>query len=142
MPNGVASREFAADGRGPTHSLTSGRMHLAGAMLATALSAVTIGGCTPTFTADSARNSAKPVRQIETVSKAAILLPGPAMLRRQPEPDCAFRGPVSYPITAEETRQKLDYERQCYRQAETLVRARLEQLQDSVQEMIKVARRQ
>jgi hypothetical protein len=117
-------------------------MHLAGAMLATALSAVTIAGCTPTFTADSARNSAKPVRQIETVSKAAIPLPGPAMLRHQPEPDCAFRGPVSYPITAEETRQKLDYERQCYRQAETLVRARLEQLQDSVQEMIKVARRQ
>ncbi len=117
-------------------------MHLAGAMLATALSAVTIGGCASTFTADSARKSAKPVPRIEAVSKAAIPLPDPAMLRRQPEPDCAFRGAVSYPITAEETRQKLDYEQQCYRQAETIVRARLEQLQGSVGEMIKVARRQ
>ncbi len=91
---------------------------------------------------DGSRNSAKPVPRIDSISTAAIPLPAPARLRRQPEPDYAFRGPVSYPITAEETRQKLDYRQQCYRQAETIVRARLEQLQDSVQEMIKVARRQ
>jgi hypothetical protein len=43
-------------------------------------------------------------------------------------------------MTAEETRQKLDYEQQCYRASERLARARLEQLQNSVRKMIKVAR--
>src|SRR5712671_1056051 len=89
-----------------TRSLRSGRAHLAAGTLATALSIVTIGGCAPTFTADGPRNSAKPVPQIDTISAAAIPRPDPALLRRQPEPDCAFRGAVSYPITAEETRQK------------------------------------
>jgi len=43
-------------------------------------------------------------------------------------------------MTTEETRQKLDYERQCYRQAETIVRARLDRLQESVQDINKAAR--
>lgn len=67
-------------------------------------------------------------------------LPNPALLRPQPEPDCAYRGPVSTPPTAEDTRQTLDYEQQCYRQAETIVRGRLDQLQDAVQETIKAVR--
>jgi hypothetical protein len=112
-------------------SLWSAQVHLAAAVLA--LSTVSIGGCASTFAPKSSRNS---VRQM-TVSKAAIPLPAPALLRRQPEPDCAFRGPVSVPISAEETRQKLDYEQQCYRASESIVRARLEQLQDSVRKMIK-----
>jgi hypothetical protein len=114
-----------------TPSLRSGHVRLAVAALA--LSTVTIGGCASPFAAGSSRHSG---RQVETVSKAAMSLP-PAQLRRQPEPDCTFRGPVSHPITAEETRQKLDYEQQCYRASERIVRARLEQLQDSVQRMIK-----
>jgi hypothetical protein len=113
-------------------SLWSGQVHLAAAVLA--ISTVSIGGCASTFAAKSSRNAA---RQMQTVSKAAIPLPAPALLRRQPEPDCAFRGPVSDPITAEETRQKLDYEQQCYRASESIVRARLEQLQGSVRKMIK-----
>jgi hypothetical protein len=71
---------------------------------------------------------------MEAVAKAAIPLPAAALLRRQPEPDCAFRGPVTDPITGEETRQKLDYEQQCYRASESIVRARLGQLQRSVPE--------
>jgi hypothetical protein len=119
-----------------TRSLRSGGVHWAAATLATALSAVTLGGCTPTLTAHGSRNSIKPVRQVDTIP-----LPEPTLLQRQPEPDCAFRGPVSSPITAEETRQKLDYEQQCYRAAERIVRARLEKLQDAVQNTIKAARR-
>jgi cell division septation protein DedD len=107
-----------------TRSLRSGQVYLTAAALA--LSTVTIGGCAPT-------NSA---HQVEAVSKAA--LPDQALLRRQPEPECAFRGPVSDPMTAEETRQKLDYEQQCYRAFERIVRARLAQLQDSVQKMTKM----
>lgn len=137
--NSVALRELAAERQGfvATCSLRSGRVRLAAAVVVTALSVVTIGGCAPTFTADGSMSSAKPVRQVDTISTAALPRPDRALLRRQPEPDCAFRGPVS---SAEEMRQKLDYEQQCYRQAESIARARLEQLQDSVQEMIKVAR--
>jgi hypothetical protein len=116
-------------------SLWSGQVHLTAATLV--LSTVTVGGCASTFAAKSSRNSA---RQMETVSKAAIPLPAAALLRRQPEPDCTFRGPVSDPITAEETRQKVDYEQQCYRASESIVRARLEQLQGSVRKMIKSRR--
>jgi hypothetical protein len=73
-------------------------------VLGAALSIITIGGCAPTFTVDGSRNPAEPaVRQVNNTSM------DPALLRHQPKPDCAFRGPVSDPITAEETRQKLDY---------------------------------
>jgi hypothetical protein len=59
------------------------------------------------------------------------------LLERQAAPDCAFRGPLSNPATPDETRMKLDYEAQCYRQAEFIVRERLLQLQDSVDETIR-----
>jgi hypothetical protein len=74
------------------------------------------------------------------VQKMTKSLPDPALLQRQSEPACGFRGPLSHPITAEETRQKLDYEQQCYRASETIVRGRLGQLQDYVQKMIKSRR--
>jgi hypothetical protein len=96
------------------------------AVVTLALSAVTIGP--PPFAAE-ARNCAHQ-------AEAAIPLPDQALLRRQPEPDCTFRGQVSTPMTAEETRQKLDFEQQCYAGWERIVRARLHQLQDYVQKMI------
>jgi len=43
-------------------------------------------------------------------------------------------------MTAEETRMKLDYEQQCFRQAETNVRGRLDRLQDSVEETIQAVK--
>ena len=101
-------------------------------VLALGLCAVALGGCAPP--AGSAVNPATPV---QLASQSAIPLPGRALLERQPEPDCAFRGPLSNPATAEETRMKLDYEQQCYRQAESIVRARLNQLQDSVDETVR-----
>ena len=70
------------------------------------------------------------------VVREPIPLPDRALLKRQPEPDCAFRGPLSSPMTDEEIRQKLDYEQQCYRQAESNVRGRLNSLQDAVVETI------
>jgi hypothetical protein len=50
-----------------------------------------------------------------------------SLLEPQPPPDCAFKEPLSNPPTAEETRTKLDYEQQCYRHSEMIVRARLQQ---------------
>src|SRR5262249_7104476 len=98
-----------------------------------------LGGCAPPSSVDDdARSSGTTISsQFKAVSKAAITLPHrslalppSSLLQRQPQPDCTFRGPLSNPITAEETRMKLDYEAQCYRQAESIVRTRLQQLQD------------
>jgi hypothetical protein len=65
-------------------------------------------------------------------ASASIPLPTRAQLHPQPEPDCDFK---ATPGTDE--RQKLDYERQCYRQAEGIVRNRLQRLQDSVEQTVK-----
>jgi hypothetical protein len=58
-------------------------------------------------------------------------------LEPQAPPDCAFKEPLSNPITAEERRIKLDYEQQCYRQAESISQTRLQQLQNSVSDATK-----
>ena len=55
-------------------------------------------------------------------------LPDRALLVSAVEPDCQFK--TTDPDTDE--RQKLDYERQCYRHAELIARDRLKRLQDSV----------
>jgi hypothetical protein len=60
--------------------------------------------------------------------------PDQSLLEPQPPPDCAFKGPLSDPPTAEETRMKLDYEEQCYRHSEMIARTCLEQLQKSIEE--------
>lgn len=62
-----------------------------------------------------------------------IPLPAAALLVRQSEPSCE-------PSDVADERQKLDYERQCYRHAEMIVRARLELLQESVDRTISAVR--
>ena len=64
----------------------------------------------------------------------------PTLLEPASAPDCAFRDTMSNPPTVEQTRMKLDYEAQCYRQSEEIVRARLQRLQDAVETMIRTAR--
>src|SRR5215471_2937981 len=54
------------------------------------------------------------------------LIRDPALLAPQPEPNCAFK-PEDHPNATE--LQRLDYERQCYRQLEMIVRNRLQMLQ-------------
>ena len=66
-----------------------------------------------------------------------IPVPGRELLNRQAEPDCEFK--TTDPKADE--RQKLDYERQCYRHAEMIVRSRLQLLQGSVDETIKAFKR-
>jgi len=65
--------------------------------------------------------TARPVR-----SRRPIRLPDHALLVPQPEPNCTFAG------SAADERQKLDYERQCYRHAELIARSRLDRLQNVV----------
>ena len=59
------------------------------------------------------------------------VLPDAALLAPQPEPDCAFKTEDAS-VTE---RQQLDYERQCYRHAEMIVRNRLKMLQDAIKEL-------
>jgi hypothetical protein len=72
----------------------------------------------------------KPARLVEPVPATPIPLPAAALLVRQPEPGCEATD-----ANADE-RQRLDYERQCYRHAEMIVRTRLELLQGSVDKTI------
>jgi hypothetical protein len=109
-------------------------------VVAVALCAVALGGCA---TRPATQSNAKYIKYTKPVAKASISrseipLPDRTLLQRQAEPDCGFRGTVSSPMTAEEVLQKLDYEQQCYRQAEEIVRTRLRQLQDSIGITIRV----
>ena len=76
---------------------------------------------TPIPVPSRASLSPEPVRTPTSESAGALLRP-------QLEPDCEFKtGDSNF-----DERQKLDYERQCYRHAEMIVRNRLELLQSSV----------
>jgi hypothetical protein len=112
------------------------RGRLLACVLAAAACAVTLAGCDRTAarspTASGVTNTATSVR-----SRTQIPQPARALLNPQPEPDCEFK-------TAEanvDDRQKLDYERQCYRHAEMIARVRLQRLQSAVDNMIKAVRR-
>jgi len=73
----------------------------------------------------------------EPKSRTAIPLPAAPLLSPQPEPGCEFETGES----KIEERQKLDYERQCYRHAEMIVRSRLQLLQDSADKIISALKR-
>jgi hypothetical protein len=75
-----------------------------------------------------------------TIKPAPIPLPDEALLKRQPAPDCEMR---TQPAGVGPTEVKLatyDYERQCYRQVETIVRGRLDALQEAVDETVKAVK--
>ena len=81
--------------------------------------------------------------RLQQVQKSVEEIPRPdrSWLEPQATPDCAFKGPLSNPMIAEETRIKLDYEQQCYRQAESITRARLQQLQNFISDASKPTNR-
>ena len=76
----------------------------------------------------------RPKRHQERASRTSVALPGRALLVSSVEPDCEFK--TNDPNADE--RQKLDYERQCYRHAEIIVRDRLSRLQGSVRKTARV----
>jgi hypothetical protein len=92
-----------------------------------------------------ARTVAKPAKP--AIEKAPVPVPVLAkiatpvlaleLLAPPSEPDCAF----DKTRADADDRQKLDYERQCYRHAEMIIRARLERLQGDVERMIKAVKR-
>ena len=73
--------------------------------------------------------AAAPVRRH---SEVRIRRPNRSLLVPQSAPDCEFRRPDLKTVDPDEwARLKLDYERQCYREAEQTVRNRLRMLQAS-----------
>jgi hypothetical protein len=72
---------------------------------------------------------------IEPKPAEPVPLPEAVLLSPQSEPGCEASGADT------DERQKLDYERQCYRHAEMIVRSRLQLLQDSVGRTISAVKR-
>ena len=71
------------------------------------------------------------------VSRAVVPQPIRAQLSGPAEPDCEYKATEA----SIDDRQKLDYERQCYRHAEMITRERLRLLQNSVRSMARAADR-
>jgi hypothetical protein len=90
----------------------------------------TIGSVTADSPAHSLRSGTKPL----------IPLPGAALLEKQPQPACDFKSEL--PDGDDPVITILDYERQCYRHAEIIVRSRLDRLQSSTEETVKAVDKQ
>jgi len=124
--------------------------------LAVASSVVLLAGCanreSPTKLSAAAeggeRASARPARPARPARVAPIPLPRQTLLAPPAPPQCDYKSghengkEQSQPSDAnEQERTKLDWERQCFRSSERLVRERLAELQASVRETIKAVKR-
>ena len=121
---------------------------LSACVLVVALCAPTLAGCARDYAVRSAAEprtkttSQHAAVRAKAVARVAPIIPklDPTLLEPASAVDCAFPGTMSNPASVEETRTKLDYEAQCYRQQEAIVRARLQRLQDAAQKMIRAVR--
>jgi hypothetical protein len=139
MPVNFALRRVGIDRRALFPACIRKRKHaqLSARMLAAALSAAALAGCDRTWRGASVTRTANADISGRPASRTPIPLPDRTLLNPQPEPDCKFTAGDS----DADRRQKLDYERQCYRHAEMIVRSRLRLLQGSVGETIKAVKR-
>jgi hypothetical protein len=96
--------------------------------IAIALIATALAGCSPALQGGPLAKSG--MAGEPRIARSAPSIPSSvrALLEPQPAPTCAL--PANEPNVDE--RQKLDYERQCFRQAEIIVRDRLSRLQSAV----------
>src|SRR5262245_7522334 len=86
------------------------------------LNTATLAGCDNLRHAPIVRPASSPARP----SAVSIPLPARTLLVALEEPDCELKDPNA------DERQKLDYERQCYRHAGIIARERMRLLQASV----------
>jgi len=110
---------------------------LSACMLVVAFCAVTFTGCDRAGRASTVSSTKNTYISTSAGSRTPIPLPGRTLLNPQPEPDCELQ--TTEPKT--DDLRKLDYERQCYRHAEMIVRSRLQLLQGSVGKTIKAVKR-
>ena len=85
-----------------------------------------LSGCAQSSTPDPLQAQANSQMQTET----RICQPNRALLVPRSAPDCEFRRPELKTLDSDQwERLKIEYERQCYQDAEKLVRDRLRRLQ-------------
>jgi hypothetical protein len=84
----------------------------------------------------SSSDGSRPRNSIAPEPQSRILLNDPDLLKRQTAPDCEFKSTVQADSELALRATKLDYEQQCYRQSESILRSRMERLQDAVTKII------
>ena len=124
------------------------------ARCAVLLCALALAGCAPAYSDYHDLSDGSISRPRRQAAKKTIPLPSQALLASPSKPDCEAAGqqlasadpsalvvppkPESDPDLA--LRIKLEYERECYRQAETRVREQLRKLQASASETVKAVK--
>ena len=95
------------------------------AALSAIVSAIALAGCAGSPPGPSHADAAES-------AETRACLPDPALLTPQPAPDCEFGRSDRKTLDGEQwSRLKLEYERNCYRNAEKIARARLRKLQQA-----------
>jgi hypothetical protein len=102
-------------------------------LFAVASFAMILAGCNEHARGPTVSGTPNTYRSVSSGSRTLLPLPDKALLGRLPEPDCKFKTNEA----DTDDRQKLDYERQCYRHAEFIARNRLLLLQGSVDKTIR-----
>jgi hypothetical protein len=108
------------------------RWSASAAALCILLNTAMLAGCDNLRYAPIVQPASSPARPMSAVS---IPMPARALLVEPVEPDCELKDPNA------DERQKLDYERQCYRHAEIIARERMRLLQASVRRTARTIKR-
>ena len=111
------------------------RVALAGACVCLALTV----GCAPEYRGRPYGDADSGPATMDRLSRL-VPVPGPALLSPQPEPDCPALARRDNDASLTQ-RMMLEFERECYRQAEMRARERLRRLQGSVAGTIKAIKR-
>jgi hypothetical protein len=135
MPRVMALNWFGAERQAsiPSCFRRRERRRLSACMLTVASFAVILAGCNQHARSRTVSGTPNTSSSVGSGSRTLVPLPDKALLGRLPEPDCKFKTSES----DTDDRQKLDYERQCYRHAEIIARLRLLLLQRSVDKTIR-----
>ena len=127
-----------------------GRKMVAGLLIGALSSLLLVTGITVTRAQSPAIGGAKPAAKAQVAARVplpasprglrdvsvAVPLPSPELLERQSEPDCEIPASDRLLGAIPET-TRLIYERQCYKNAETVVRGKLQLLQDTIASTVK-----
>jgi hypothetical protein len=139
MCTGLALRTDGVAGSGPIGAWLRRckPARLSGALLGVALCSVVLASCSTNHTFPGIGNSHTASAAVPTrlASRKFHARQVRAVIAPLPEPDCNFKsgpGGDHGADNGEALRMKLDYERQCWRQAEMILRDRLQQLQASI----------
>src|SRR5216683_2968496 len=105
-----------------------GRKMVGGILIGALSISLLVTGATVTL----AQNSARPSEPAANVGDAkGIPLPSPELLEHQSKPNCEIPPSDRLPGAIPD-RAQLMYERECYKTAETVVRTKLQLLQDAI----------